>query len=111
MADSKTPTSVTLDGNFSLPELQNTLNTQEQLGFQTLSDIAAANDSPGARPVNTAAFEADSAPKGPNPLVLVALKAGDDVRALPQSKQGTFLFEKQIYISGKIQRVAFFRTV
>ncbi len=114
MADSKTLNSLTLDGSFSLSELQNTLNTQEQLGFQTLRDIAAASDeradSAGAQPINVASFEPDLAPAGPNPLVLVALKPNDDVKALPQSRQGKFLFEKQTYVSGAIQRVAFFRT-
>lgn len=99
----------TLDGAFSLDELQRTLITQENLGFKHLTSLTKRNAPPAA---NVATFEDDTG-VDPNPqLVLIALKAGDDETAIKanQTAQGRkLLFKSQIFISGNDTQVLMFR--
>ncbi len=104
-----TTTSKTIDGAFSLLELQQTITAEENLGFKHLTGLQRREPPP---PANTATFEDDDGPD-PNPaIVLVVLKAGDDVVALTvdqKAKGKKLLFQSKIYVQGVECEVAAFR--
>ena len=102
-------TTKSLDGNFSLAELQQTLTTQENLGFKHVTGLSKRNEAP---PANVATFEDDPG-VDPNPaLVLIQINAGDDLNAIKagQQRQGkAFLFQATVFIAGQDAQVAAFR--
>src|SRR5438128_2060238 len=101
-------TTKTLDGNFSLDELRQTLVTQEQLGFMRLSGLIAGK----ALPANVATFKDDPDPNPPAQLVIVQIGAGQDVKTITAAQQAsgrTLLFTSTVFISGNRAQVAVFR--
>jgi hypothetical protein len=102
-------TTKSLDGNFSLNELQQTLTTQENLGFKHLTGLKKRDDPPAA---NIATFDDDTGVDPKPPLVLVPIKAGDDINtitAAQQAKGKALLFQSNIFIAGADAKVAAFR--
>ena len=102
-------TSKSLDGNFSLAELQQTLTTQENLGFQHVTGLSKRDVPP---PANVATFEDDPGVNPNPPLVLIQIKAGDDLNAIKAGQQAQgkgFLFQAAIFIAGQGAQVAAFR--
>ncbi len=102
-------TSLSLDGAFSLQELQQTIITEENLGFKRLTGLQKRDIMP---PANMATFE-DIEGVDPIPaIILIALKAGDDVDAIAatqKAKGKKLLFQAQIYLQGSESEVAAFR--
>ncbi|HEU5451081.1 MAG TPA: hypothetical protein VFU76_03800 [Terriglobales bacterium] len=99
----------TFDGNFSREELENTLNTTEQLEFVRLTKLQKRDASP---PANTGTFEDDDSPDSPKPLVLVALNGAADLpatiaRQLTQKRK--LACQGQAYVSGVEKLIAIFR--
>lgn len=100
-------TTKTLDGNFTLEELNNTLTVQEQLKFIAVIGLSTGQPSP---PVNKATFE-DRDVEGE--LLLVPIGAGQDLNAITaqqKSNGNTFLFSTTVFVSGKRAQIAAFRT-
>ena len=99
----------TLDGSFTLAQLQNTLTVEENLGFKHTTDLQKRDAPP---PANVATFEDDAGYTPKRPLVLVHLKPGEDLEAVKaaQKKQGrNFLFSGAVFISKADAQVAGFR--
>lgn len=101
-------TTKTLDGNFSLDDLKNTLVTQEQLGFLKLTGLSARQAPP---PANVATFEDDSG-NSPGELLLVQVGPGQDLNAITAQQKAngrTFLFSSTVFVSGNRTPIAVFR--
>jgi len=102
-------TTKSLDGNFSLAELQQTLTAQENLGFKHVTGLQKRDAPP---PANIATFEDDTGVDPNPPLVIVQIGAGADFNAIKagQTAQGrALLFQSQIFIAGVDSSVAVFR--
>jgi len=102
-------TTKSLDGNFSLQDLQQTLITQENLGFKHVTGLSKRNEPPAA---NVATFEDDPGVNPNPPLVLIQLKAGDDLNAIKTAQQAqgkSFLFQATIFVAGTDAQIAAFR--
>jgi hypothetical protein len=97
------------DGKFSLEELKNTLITEEQLGFCTLTDLAKRDEPPAA---NVGDFQDSQNAAPPKPLVLIEIKPEDNEQTIiNQKKQEGFVLisSNQVYVSGKINKIAVLR--
>ena len=102
-------TNKTYDGKFTLPQLNQTLVTQENLGFRRLTALQALPSTPAA---NQATFKDDPDPNPPPGLVLVQIAPGQDLSAViadQQSKGRSLLFKSTVYVSGSQGAVAVFR--
>src|SRR5690349_16999850 len=102
-------TTKSLDGNFSLPELQQTLTTEENLGFKHVTGIKKRD---AVSVANIATFEDDPGVDPNPPLVLVQMNPGDDINAIKANQQAQgkrFLFQNTIFVSGVDAQVAAFR--
>ena len=98
----------TFDGNFSLPQLQDTLTTQEQLGFVLLTNLKKRDELPAA---NIGTFKADTNPGSPKPLILIEVPAGGRQKIIAdQGQEGHALIScEQVFVSGDLKEVAAFR--
>lgn len=102
-------TTKTYDGKFSLPELNQTLVTQEQLTFQRLAALTAGNPNP---PANEATFKDDPNPNPPPELTLVQVGPGQDLNTIianQKAKGHKLQFSTTAFVSGKKTQVAIFR--
>lgn len=98
----------TIDGSFDLNQLQNTLVTEEQLGFVKLQGIRPRDETP---PTNVATFQDDDQATGPSSLVLVLVgNAGaDSVIAEQRSRGRVLIFHNVIFVGSRKADVAGFR--
>lgn len=97
------------DGKFSFADLQNTLATEEQLGFVLLTNLKKRLEPP---PANIGTFADDPNPGSPKPLLLVEIKATDNVATVTadQLHAGRTLVScEQVFVSSQEVKVAVFR--
>jgi len=98
----------TIDGSFDLNQLQNTLITEEQLGFVKLQSVKAGAETP---PTNVATFQDDTNPTGASSLLLVLVgNAGADRITTEQRSRGRVLiFHNVIFVASQKADVMGFR--
>jgi hypothetical protein len=97
------------DGNFSLQQLQDTLTTEEQLGFTVITSLKKRDELPVA---NIAVFEDDPSPNPEKPLTLIEVLAGDKIDDIvaKQLRNGDHLICcEQVFVSGVQKQIAVFR--
>jgi hypothetical protein len=98
----------TIDGSFDLNQLQDTLITEEQLGFMKLQSVKAGAETP---PINVATFLDDANPTGPSSLVLVLLGSSgvDRIITEQRSRGRALIFHNVIFVASQKVDVAGFR--
>lgn len=102
-------TTKTLDGNFSIDELKQTVVAQEQLGFLRIAGLTAGNQSP---PTNNATFRDDPDPNPPAELIIIPIGIGQDVNSIVAAQQAAghkLLFTSTVFVSGTRTPVSVFR--